>query len=215
MTRIAIVTFDGFNEIDSFVVLNILNRVHREDWKVAIASPSESVCSMNGVRIAAQQPLEFVNEADAVLFGSGRGTQRIAENSAIMSRLKLDPSRRLIGSQCSGVLILAKLTLLPMRQACTDRLTRPLAEAAGLEVLDRSFCRRDNVATSGGCLSSHYLASWVIARLTDAATVRGALEYVVPVGEEDLYIERALHVIGPYIAPDNSIRGGSPFPTRR
>ena len=34
---------------------------------------------MNGVTVQAQQPLEFANEADAVLFGSGIYTRAIAE----------------------------------------------------------------------------------------------------------------------------------------
>ena len=35
--RVAILTFDGFNEIDSFVALSMLGRVKRADWSVAIA----------------------------------------------------------------------------------------------------------------------------------------------------------------------------------
>ena len=159
MTRIAIMTFEGFNEIDSVVVLNILNRVRRKDWSVAIACPSDSVQSVNGVQVQRQQPLEFANEADAVLFGSGRLTQRIAEDSAVMSKLKLDGERQLIGSQCSGALMLAKLGLLPTRQACTDRFTRAIVEAAGVKVLDQPFFCHGNVATAGGCLSSQYLAA--------------------------------------------------------
>ncbi|GAL19046.1 hypothetical protein JCM19235_2469 [Vibrio maritimus] len=33
---------------------------------------------MNGLEIVAQQPLEFANKADAVLFGSGMLTRQIA-----------------------------------------------------------------------------------------------------------------------------------------
>ena len=60
--NIAILTFEGFNEIDSFVSHHILTRVNIEDWKVAIACPSETVTSTGGIRISAQQPLEFANE---------------------------------------------------------------------------------------------------------------------------------------------------------
>ena len=31
--KIAILTFEGFNEIDSFVVLNLLNRLSNRGWK--------------------------------------------------------------------------------------------------------------------------------------------------------------------------------------
>ena len=74
--RIAIVTFDGFNELDSFIALGLLNRLSAQGWKAEIASPSAKVTSMNGVTIQAQQPLEFANSADIVLFGSGIYTPR-------------------------------------------------------------------------------------------------------------------------------------------
>ena len=48
--RIAVLTFDGFNEIDSFVVAAMLNRVRRPGWKAEITAPSPVVTSMNGVR---------------------------------------------------------------------------------------------------------------------------------------------------------------------
>src|SRR3954468_1113313 len=103
--RAAIVTFDGFNELDSFVALGLMNRLRPSGWTVDIAGPSQRLTSMNGVTIEAQQPLEFANEADIVLFGSGIYTRAIAENSALLDRLQLDPVRQLIGAQCSGTLL--------------------------------------------------------------------------------------------------------------
>ena len=50
--NIAILTFDGFNELDSFIALGILNRMKAEGWKVQITCPSAKVTSMNGVTIA-------------------------------------------------------------------------------------------------------------------------------------------------------------------
>ena len=197
--RIAIVTFDGFNEIDAFVAMSMIGRVRREDWQVALVSPSPSIRSAQGVRVDAQQPLEFANEADAVLIGSARGSREVVKDESILSRIRLDPKRQLIGSQCSGALILAKLGLLPTRQACTDRFTRPAVEAAGIEVLERSFMSHGNVATAGGCLSAHYLATWVLWRLTDRSTAARALENVVPVGEAGAYVERALQIVEPFM----------------
>ena len=49
-----------------------------------------------------------------------------------------------------------------------------------------------NVATAGGCLASHSLATWVIRRLFNSKAAEAALRYVVPVGEQEEYIERAL-----------------------
>ena len=39
--RIAVLTFDGFNEIDSFVASYVLNRVRRPDFKAAITAAAE------------------------------------------------------------------------------------------------------------------------------------------------------------------------------
>src|SRR4051794_1982627 len=52
--RTAVLTFDGFNELDSFVASAILNRVKLPGWKAEITSPTPTVTSMNGVRIERQ-----------------------------------------------------------------------------------------------------------------------------------------------------------------
>ncbi|HUM10716.1 MAG TPA: DJ-1/PfpI family protein [Myxococcaceae bacterium] len=197
--KIAILTFDGFNEIDSFVAAYMINRVARPGWKAEITCPADLVESGRGVRVAAQQPLEFASEADAVLVGSGKLTAQIVEDRETMSRLALDPRRQLIGSQCSGALVLAKVGVLGSLPACTDRQTRPLVEAAGVRVLEQPFFASGNVATAGGCLSSHYLATWFIWRLAGRAAAEEALSYVVPVGEESDYVGRAMSIVGKFI----------------
>jgi len=35
--HISILTFDGFNELDSFIAYGILNRIKKPDWRVSIA----------------------------------------------------------------------------------------------------------------------------------------------------------------------------------
>jgi transcriptional regulator GlxA family with amidase domain len=197
--RIAVLTFEGFNELDSFVAAGVLNRLRGQGWLAEITAPTASVTSMNGVRVQAQQPLEFANEADVVLFGSGILTRDIARDSALLARLRLDPARQLVGSQCSGALLMARLGLLGGIPACTDLTTKPWVIEAGVEVLDQPFFARGNLATAGGCLSAPYLAAWVIARLVGEAACAEALHYVAPVGEKASFVERALGVIRPYL----------------
>ena len=197
--NIAIVTFDGFNEIDSFVSSHILNRVQVKGWKAAITCPSETVRSQNGVRVAAQQPLEFANDAEVVLFGGSPLSREIVEDRAIMSRLQLDPHRQLIGSQCAGALFLAKLGLLAKLPACTTLRTRPLLEAMGIRVLDQPFFAGGNVASAGGCLASPYLATWVMLRLVGRDAAETALASVAPVGEKAPYVEHAFGVVSPFV----------------
>lgn len=200
--HIAILTFEGFNELDSLIALGVLNRVRfdsRPDWKISIASPTPTVTSMNGVTIHAQATLEEASKADAVIIGSGALTRDVVANKELMARLKLDPSRQLLAAQCSGTLILAKLGLLNGAPACTDLTTKPWVQDAGVGVLNQPFYADGNVATAGGCLASHYLGAWVIARLEGMEAAEGALHYVAPVGEKEEYVERALRNIVPYL----------------
>lgn len=199
--HIAILTFEGYNELDSLIALGILNRVKRPDWRVSIASPAAKVRSMNGVVIEAQASLRDAADADAVIVGSGMQTRDIAANPELMSELRLDPTRQLLGAQCSGTLVLAKLGLLNGVPACTDLTTKPWVEEAGVAVLNQPFFARGNVATAGGCLASQYLAAWVIARLEGMAAAESALHYVAPVGEKDDYVSRAMRHIAPFLDP--------------
>jgi transcriptional regulator GlxA family with amidase domain len=198
--HIAILTFEGFNELDSLVALGILNRVTKPDWRVSIASPRTRVRSMNGVVLEAQASLAEAAQADVVIVGSGVQTRRIVADATLMAQLQLDPRRQLLGAQCSGTLVLAKLGLLDAIPACTDLTTKPWVQEAGVSVLDQPFFARDNIATAGGCLASQYLASWVIARLVGIEAAKGAMHYVAPVGEKDEYIDRMLRNIAPYLS---------------
>ena len=161
--HIAILTFEGFNEIDSLVALGILGRVRKPGWRVSIAAPSPRVTSMNGVGLEASSSLADLRDADAVIVGSGVKTRDIVADAMLLSSLQqLDPQKQLVGSQCSGALILAKLGLLEGIPACTDTITKPWVQEAGVEVLNQPFYAKGNLATAGGCLASQYLAAWII-----------------------------------------------------
>jgi transcriptional regulator GlxA family with amidase domain len=198
--HIAILTFEGYNELDSLIALGVLNRIKKDDWRVSIATPTPKVRSMNGVVIESMASLEDAAAADAVIVGSGIMTREVVADPAIMSQLQhLDPSRQLVAGQCSGTLVLARLGLLDNVPACTDLTTRPWVVAAGVEVLNQPFFASGNVATAGGCLASHYLAAWIIARLEGIEAAESALHYVAPVGEKEEYISRAWRNITPYL----------------
>lgn len=200
--QIAVLTFDKYNELDSFVVAAILNRMRPEGWKAFITCPSDTVTSMNGVTVHAEKPLEFASEADAVIIGSGMKTRDIAKDPELLGRIRLDPVRQLIGAQCSGTLLLAKLGLLGDTPACTDLTTKPWVIEAGVDVLDQPFYANNNVATAGGCLSSQYLATWVLMRGASRTDAEAAIHYVAPVGQKEEYVERATSAVYPYI-PDS------------
>ncbi|UXU86027.1 DJ-1/PfpI family protein [Burkholderia sp. S-53] len=197
--HIAILTFQGFNELDSLIALGVLNRIKKPDWRVTLSCPEHSVTSMNGVTVQAQSTLADASTADAVIIGSGIQTREIVNDAALMEQIKLDPARQLIGAQCSGALVLAKLGLLDGVPACTDLTTKPWVIEAGVEVLNQPFFAQGNVATAGGCFASQYLAAWIIARMEGEEAAQSALHYVAPVGEKEAYVSRALSNIKPYL----------------
>jgi transcriptional regulator GlxA family with amidase domain len=196
--KIAIVTLDGFNEIDSFVALSILSRVKVDGWSVQITAPEKSVTSMNGVEIKARQKLSFANEADVVLFGSGTHTRDHIDNADLIAQFALDPTRQLIGAQCSGALFLHRLGFLPVT-AATDAKTRPLLAATGCLIEDKPLIAQGNIVTAGGCLSSQYLAGWVIARALGLDHALAILEHVAPSGQKSSFVKTAADIIKPQL----------------
>ncbi|MFE5191179.1 DJ-1/PfpI family protein [Streptomyces sp. NPDC056628] len=193
--QVAVVTFDGFNELDSFIAAALINRCRGEGLEAYITTPTPVVTSMNGVQVTGQRPMEFIEDADVVLIGSGVKAREVVADDRLLSRLRLDPSRQLVGAQCSGALVLAGLGLLGGMPVSTDVKTRPFVEARGVTVLDVPFHSEGNIATAGGCLASQYLATWVITRTLGEDAARGVLDYVAPVGENRETVERALHAV--------------------
>jgi transcriptional regulator GlxA family with amidase domain len=193
--HIAIFTFEGFNELDSLIAYGMLGRIAMQgdkDWKVSIASPVPRVTSMNGLTIDAHVSLEEANDADAVLIGSGMKTPDVANDAAIMSRIRLDPARQLIASQCSGTFLMAKLGLIGTVPACTDLTTKPWVQAAGVNILNQPFFASGNLATAGGCLSAQYLSAWIVGRLKGIDEAAEVLYYFAPVGEKEEYVARGM-----------------------
>jgi transcriptional regulator GlxA family with amidase domain len=197
--RVAILAFDGFDELDAFVAFGLLNRLAALGWKAEIASPAAQLTSMNGLTLQAQQPLEFANQADAVLFAGGIYSRAVAENSALLDRLQLDPLRQLIGAQCAGALLLARLGLLADMPACADVATKPWLLESGVRVVDEPFHARGPVATAGGCLAAQYLAAWLMLRGAGVEATTDALRRAAPVGEKAAYVERLLKVVTPFV----------------
>ena len=193
--HIAILTFDGFNELDSLIAYGMLSRISLlgdANWKVSISSPTARVTSMNGLTLDAHIDLKEANKADAVLIGSGMKTREVASDPSILSQLRLDPERQLIAAQCSGTFLLAKLGLIGQTPACTDSSSKPWVQAAGVNILNQAFFAHGNLATAGGCLSAQYISAWMIARLKGIEQAKEVLHYFAPVGEKEQYVARAL-----------------------
>src|SRR5258707_5598578 len=117
----------------------MINRCRQYGLVAYITTPTPKVSSMNGVEIEGQRPLEFAAEDTVVLIGSGIKTRDVMADDQLINAIALDPERQLIGSQCSGAFVLARLGLLDTMPACTDIKSRPFVEERGIKVLDEPF----------------------------------------------------------------------------
>ena len=197
---VAVLTFDAFNELDSFIAAALLNRLSAEGVRAQIVSPTPQVVSKNGIVVMAQQRLAFAAQADAVIIGSGIKSDEIARDPAILRQLRLDPSRQLIASQRSGALVLAALGLVePGRPVCTDLTSAPHVKAMGFTVPGKAFHAEGNVASAGGCLSATYIAAWIAARAFGIEAAERMIWGAAPVGEKDAYVAQALSAVRPFL----------------
>lgn len=187
--QVAIVTLPGFNEIDSFVAARMIDSA--PGLAIELVGPDDSAISMAGVEAATPGQLDQLHRYAGVIVGSGLQTFEHIANDDLMATFRFGDTQ-IIGSQCSGAAILHRLGLIDGMTVCTDVTTTPKMQALGVDVANEPFRSSGRIATSGGCLSSSYLAFWVISQLTTTEAAVTALEYVAPIGEAPAYVERAL-----------------------
>lgn len=186
MKKISIIIFDDFTDIDLFLMWDVLGR-NKQDWKVKILGTKLYHKSSNGLNIPTHGYIEEANNADVVLFASGKGTREVIQDQEFLTAFTLNPKRQLIGSICSGALILAALGLLIDKKATTHPRAKQQLISMGIDVVDKPFVCNGNIATAGGCLSAQYLVGWVIDKLCGTEKKKAALQEIFPVGQIELY----------------------------
>lgn len=183
MSKIAIVIFDKFTDIDLWLMWDLLNRVRIPDWDVKILGEKDVHISATNIETKTHGKIAEANAADAVLFVSGQGTRdRIADENWL-AQFNLNAEKQLIGSICSGALILARLGLLAGKSATTYPTSRKLLQSFGVETIEKPFVAHGKTATAGGCLAQQYLVGWVIENLADSDWKNLILKSIQPVGE--------------------------------
>jgi transcriptional regulator GlxA family with amidase domain len=181
--KIALVVFDQFTDLDLYLMWDLFNRVRLPDWQVSIVGERPQHVSATGMTAQTHERIEAVNSADVVLFVSGQGTRAKMNDSEWCARFQLDPQRQMIGSICSGALLLAALGLLSGQTATTYPTSKQALEGFGVTVEEKPFVQHGNVATAGGCLAAQYLVGWVIEQKASREWKDLVLKSIQPVGE--------------------------------
>jgi len=166
---------------------DILGR-NRSDWEVKLLGAQEQHRSAHGMLVQTHGRLAEANDADVVLFSSGKaGVKAALQDAAFMHAFSLDPACQLIGSICAGAYILAQLGLLKGGPATTHPDAKSGLQAMGIDVLDQALVCNGNVATAGGCLSAVYLTGWVVETLFGKNKRRETLRELIPAGQREIY----------------------------
>lgn len=187
MKEIAIIAFDDFTDIDLFFMWDILGRNQR-DWHVRILAITPTIRSAHGLEIPVHGSISEANQADAVLFSSGKkGVPDVLADPNFLSVLQLDSNRQYIGSICAGAFILDALGLLSERKATTHQEARKALQLRQIEPIDQPLVCHGKVATAGGCLSTLYLVGWLIESLFDQQKRKETLCHVLPTGQQTLF----------------------------
>ena len=181
--KIAIIIFDKFTDLDLWLMWDLLNRVRIPDWEVKILGEKKVHLSATNIEVKTHGRIEEANEADACLFVSGQGTRERIADENWLAKFDLNAEKQLVGSICSGSLILAKLGILDGKTATTYPTSKAVLESFGIEVIEKPFVAHGRIATAGGCLAQQYLVGWVIENLADAEWKNLVLKSIQPVGE--------------------------------
>jgi putative intracellular protease/amidase len=200
MSKIAIVIFDKFTDIDLWLMWDLLNRVRLENWDVKILGEKNAHLSATNIEVKTHGRIEEANDADALLFVSGEGTRARIVDENWLAKFSLNTEKQFIGSICSGSLILAKLGLLNGKTATTYPTAKTALEDFGIEVLEKPFIAHEHIATAGGCLAQQYLIHWVIENLVDKEWADLVVKAIQPVGE-GLFFDDAEDLKKLYAAP--------------
>lgn len=203
--KIAVIAFDGFNEIDTFLSYTMLNRI--PEWEVLLCSNKPEIESMNGCKVRRQHSLSYANEADVVLFSSSTEMINLIENQEIIEQFQLSQHSQLIGSQCSGVLLMTKLGLIGDLGVSCDLPTMQVLEDMGITcVVDEPLTAWGNVATCGGSLAGHYLAMWVIWRTLGIDHAGSVMQMMAPAGELHSYTSRTVELFAQALVGDKYLK---------
>lgn len=183
MKKIAIIAFNEFTDIDLWLMWDLLKRARTQAWEVKILGTEKSHTSQTGINVQMHGHVTEANSADVVLFISGPGTRKLNTDASYLSLFQLDPSKQLIGSMCSGALLLAALGIIkPGDEATTYPTAKNELEKFGVTVVEKPFINKGNVATAAGCLAAQELVGWVIENLADRALRTTIINSIQPVG---------------------------------
>jgi transcriptional regulator GlxA family with amidase domain len=182
---VAFVLYPGITLLDMVGPLQVFSslRQFNDQYRpVVVAERIEPLPTDGPLRVTADQTFDQVPDPTVVIVpGGGEPTIKAMGNPTIRDYLRqAADSVPVVGSVCTGALILAAAGLLEGRQATTHWAYHRLLERLGATYLPKRWVEDGKFITSAGVSAGIDMALALVARLTDEATARMvqvAIEY--------------------------------------
>ncbi|MEZ4384900.1 MAG: DJ-1/PfpI family protein [Nannocystaceae bacterium] len=182
LTRIQIVVYDGFDELDAVGPFEVLRAAERAGAPLRTrwvgAAPCEAVTSGHGLRIAVDGALD--GDCDWVLVPGGAWTDPSVPGCGAEIRRGALPRRlaalRAAGVKmaavCTGTMLLAAAGVTRGRRAITHHVALDALAESGAEVVRARVVDDGDLITAGGVTSGLDLALHMVDRLAGPAMAR-------------------------------------------
>ena len=192
MTKVQILIFNGFDELDALAPFEVLRTATEigadiQAELVTLDDPTE-ITADHGLRVQPDAKLKLDRQLDVLLIPGGgwfgnapQGAKAEVKRNAIPKAiLQLHQQGTTIASVCTGGMLVAATGLLSGRPAITHHLAIEDLKKAGADVIKARVVDDGDVITAGGVTSGLDLALWLLERYLNpeiAYKVETILEY--------------------------------------
>jgi putative intracellular protease/amidase len=168
---IALLMFPELTLLDLVGPLQVLKGLPAPFRTVVVGERLEPMATDTGLAVTPEKRLEDVQSPFAVIVPGGPGSVAAMGNEAIQGYLRSTaPRAEIVGSVCTGALILAATGLLEGRRATTHWAYAAELEKMGARYVRERFVEDGKFITGGGVSAGLDMAIALVARLTDRAT---------------------------------------------
>ena len=170
---IALVAFPDLTLLDLVGPLQVLKALPAPYRTVVVGERKEPMSTDTGLTLTPERTFAEVPQPFAIVVPGGPGSVAAMANPALQSYLRsAAPSADVVGSVCTGALVLAAAGLLEGRRATTHWAYSGELEKLGARYVRERWVEDGKLVTAGGVSAGIDMALALAARLSDPATAQ-------------------------------------------
>lgn len=165
--RIAIIVFDGFDELDAIAPYEVFRHAARRgadlEATIVTVTGTEEIIAAGGLRIHPHGALD--GAPDIVLIPGGRGVGSAIELGELPEVIKdLHEGGATVATVCTGALLAASAGIMAGRPATTHHAALDRLRDSGAEVIEARVVDDGDLLSAGGVTCGIDLALWLVER---------------------------------------------------